>query len=316
MDSERRRLYLDGWPPQSGSLYRFEPRAEETVEATLIEDARLAFHAAAEPRPIRLAFVRGIARIEASLYEFAAGRYVRGIAGAIACGALAVDDSSLSARFEDDIRVARVVAWAAGGSATIPRAHDGRTWETVCAGDDRPKAPLELLLARLRSEEERLAIRLAADGTYALAYGPLRADLDAHGRVVGYVETHRDPLSGPEDHRTIPRLAAGQRTSLFRLRDGRYSTYVRIRGGPGKTSWAGIVRLELGAALETGAAAAAADSIAACVSRAEGALRRDCGKRRRAALGRLDVRLLQRLGPETMAEQAIRESIREVPVTN
>src|SRR5207245_11184640 len=91
-----------------------------------------------------------------------------------------------------------------------------------------PDAPLKDLETRMRQEEGRLAEVLCAEGYLTVVDGPLNFVRSRDLPVVGYVKTHYRALLDPEHHRRIPELGPGERTSLFRLGDDRYSAYLPL----------------------------------------------------------------------------------------
>ena len=98
----------------------------------------------------------------------------------------------------------------------------------------------------MRQEEGRLAEALCAEGYLTVVDGPLNFVRSRDLPVVGYVKTHHRALLDPDRHRLIPALDAGQRSSLFRLGEDRYSAYLRLTPRAATSSpWSGVVRIEL-----------------------------------------------------------------------
>ncbi len=247
-------VFVESWAPQYGSPYRVEREDEDTdAPAMLVEDDALQAHDGRDDDSFaRLAFVDGVRRVEASLYRLVDGQYVRGIAGAFACGCVEIDPLR-GARFGQTV-VDRIVVWGSGASQALPQTPGGWVWTAVSVPGDEAQAPLEALQARMRLAEGRLAGTIATDGTLAVADGPLNFSLRSHRAIVGYVKTHRRALLAPADHARVATLGAGQRSSLFRIGDDRYSCYLRLSDGLQSGPWGGMTRLEFGAALGIDAA--------------------------------------------------------------
>lgn len=89
--------------------------------------------------------------------------------------------------------------------------------------------------------------------------GPLerRAHLP---RAIGYIKSHRRQYLPPPQAAVVTRLAAGQRSPVFRLGTSwhRYTWYLRLPGGSG-APWSGLVRVECAADLKQPAAVGLAD---------------------------------------------------------
>ena len=63
--------------------------------------------------------------------------------------------------------------------------------------------------------------------------------------VAGYVKTHHRALLPAELHARVPELGTGDRTRIFALGQERYSCYMRLAAGAGRSPWYGITRLEV-----------------------------------------------------------------------
>lgn len=82
--------------------------------------------------------------------------------------------------------------------------------------------------------------------------GSLRRGRQRLPRAIGLVKTHDRTYLPEHLNRLISTLTAGQRTPAFRMGSSweRHSWYLRLPCGPG-APWAGIVRIECAANLDT-----------------------------------------------------------------
>ena len=163
----------------------------------------------------------------------------------------------------------------------------------------------------MREEEGRLAEDLCEAGYLVVVDGPLNFVRSRDLPVVGYVKTHYRALLPPEHHARIPELQAGERCSLFRLGQDRYSCYLRL-AAPGETSspWYGIVRLEMPQSPGLAAAIAVADSVAATVPPYAGVSHRDPrAPQNLQPIGALERHIRHLLGHAGLATRAVREAV-------
>jgi len=223
-------VFVEEWASSYGSPYMVVPD-EEQAAAILVEDgdvfvAHTPDEQAQLPRP--LAFIDGVRRGDASLYQQDAGTglLARGIAGSHGCGAVVIEPGQ-RARFCRE-QVTRMIIWGSGLDGTLPAQPGGWHWQSACVDSDEPDAPLQELQQRMRQAEGRLAEQVCEDGYLTIVDGPLSYVRSRDLPVVGYVKTHSRPLLALEHHLRVPELAAGQRTSLFALGADRYSAYLRL----------------------------------------------------------------------------------------
>ncbi|MGQ0482113.1 MAG: hypothetical protein ACT4O0_13970 [Pseudonocardia sp.] len=102
----------------------------------------------------------------------------------------------------------------------------------------------EKVQERMRATELAMSQRAratCADTDLLVVDGPLHNQVRLP-RTLGYAKTHATHYLPAELNRLVGRLAAGQRTPVFGLRD-RYSWYLKLPGGSG-APWAGVVRVE------------------------------------------------------------------------
>lgn len=305
-------VFVEDWGAAYGPAYLVTPDDAGSATAELVEDgSELRAHDGSSPSAEdgALAFVDGVRRGEASLWqEDAGGRSGRGVAGGHACGAVIVrpGDASFGER-----RVRRMIIWGSGMSGGLPAVEGGWSWAVASVADAHPDAPLKELQNRMRQEEGRLAEALCAEGYLTIVDGPLNFVRSRDLPVVGYVKTHHRALLDPPHHRLVPTLEPGQRTSLFRLGDDRYSAYLRLAPVAATSSpWSGIVRIEVPQSAGLAAAISTADRIAGAVPRFAGVAHRDPrAPQNLQPIGALETHLGHLLGSAALATRAVREAV-------
>jgi hypothetical protein len=307
-------VFVEDWTATYGSPYMVTEGDESGPTGRLVEDgSNLLIHdGIPEPPAQTLAFVDGVRRGEASLYQRhpTTHQIARGVAGAHACGCVL---TSPGARPEfGEQRISRLVVWGSGLSADLPDVAGGWRWKSVSVADGAPDTPLKDIQARMRQEEGRLAEDLARAGHLVIVDGPLTYVRSRDIPVVGYVKTHYRTLLEPEDHARIPELGPGQRSSLFALGDDRYSCYVRLtQPTPWSGPWAGIVRLEIPQSSGLDAAIDLANRVAGAIPRFAGVPHVDPrAPQNLQPVGALETRLKHQLGDLGLAQRAVRESVR------
>ena len=306
-------VYAEDWAANYGSPYMIVEDEGQTGDAELVEDGKDfrchdPIHNGSTPR---LAFVDGVRRGEAALYQVddATGRVARAVAGGHACGAVVVEDGDRPEFGES--RVMRIVICGSGLKLELPDVHGGWTWRAVSIAKPAPDAPLQELQTRMREEEGRLAEDLSDDGYLVIVDGPLsfvrrRRDVP----IVGFIKTHQRMLLPPEEHMQIPTLGSGQRSSIFRLGDDRYSCYMRVGNGFGAGPWHGIVRLEVPQSAGMGETIRVVDEVAAIVPRYAGVPHCDPrAPQNLQPVGALEKYLRHLLGDSGLAVRAVREAV-------
>jgi hypothetical protein len=293
---------------------------DETEAVELAEDESLVSHAVAPDFGDReLAFVDGVRRSEAWLYleQPGTGGSARGLAGAFGVGCVRVEPGRRPEFGEQ--RIERLLIWGSGVEAEqngLPPVVGGWSWLPVAIPDVEPEAPLQELQRRMRLGEATLAEELGGrqiltvlDGTLALVRAP-----DAP--IVGYVKTHHRALLSPADHVRVPRLRAGERTTLFQLhrqglRGRPYSCYFRLAApAPMASPWSGVVRLEVPESGGLDAARRLVDTVASAVVPFAGVAHRDPrAPQNLQPIGALEDRLRHLLGSAELAMRAVRDAV-------
>lgn len=305
-------IFVEDWQATYGAPYLVVADDPGDQRVELIEDGnQLRCRDALSHNPgLQIAFVDGFWRGEAALYQQddATGVIARGVAGSHACGAVLADSGHIEFSHE---RVQRLVIWGCGRDGELSEIAGGWSWTARSVASNEPDAPLKEIQQRMRQAEGMLAENLCEAGHLVLVDGPLNYVRSRDLPVVGYVKTHHRALLDPDHHRLIPGLRPGQRTSLFRLRDDRYSCYTRLTpasqlSGP----WAGIVRLEIPQSASLVAAARVADQVAAAIPRYAGVPHRDPrAPQNLQPIGALETHLRHLLGDPGLAYRAVREAV-------
>jgi hypothetical protein len=305
-------VFVEDWGATYGSPYLVPGDDQSATTAELVEDGQgLRFHPGTAYEHAGIAFVDGVRRGEASLYfqDPASGAMARGVAGAHACGAV-VGDGVHRMEFRE-IRTGRLAIWGSGIVARLPDVAGGWSWRAASIADPSPDAPLQELQTRMRQAEGELAEELAGSGLLVIVDGPLNFVRSRDLPVVGYVKTHYRMLLPLALHRRVPGLAAGERTSLFRLGADRYSCYLRLTAlGESSGPWAGIVRLEVPQSAGLAQAIGVADRVAGTVPRFAGVAHLDPrAPQNLQPVGGLETHLRHRLGDLGLAARAVREAV-------
>jgi hypothetical protein len=307
-------LFFEDWSIAYGSPYLIEPEDTSDDLAELVEDGKkLRFHAGRDFGQALppLAFVDGVRRGEASLYKHdaATGDIARGVAGAHACGAV-IRNGNGPLRFHDT-RVTRLVIWGAGMKPELPKVDSGFQWEADSIADNSPKGLLARLQERMRSAEAVLAEALGKEEYLTVVDGPLPYGRVIDAPILGYVKTHHKAVLPPRDHKRVPELSPGERTSLFSRKKHCYSAYLRLAPrGPFSGPWAGIVRIEVPIGVGVEAAAREADRAAFFLPRFAGILHKDPrAPQNLQPIGALETHLRHLLGDPRLAGRAVRESV-------
>lgn len=311
------RIGVETFGPQVGSAYLIDPDDHAEGNAPVVEepDGRMRLRdpgpSAASDMPV--AFVDGVRRGDARLsISRPGGAMAVGVAGAHGVGAV-VCDPGQPARFHR-LETTRLVVWGEGEHVALPDAPGGYGWECVSVPTAHPDAPLNALQERMREAERRLAETLCSAGMLTVIDGPLHYLRSSDRPVVGYVKTHHRAVLPLDEHRRVPDLRPGQRTSLFAKRAEIYACYLRLAdpppwGGP----WTGIVRLDLPGAAGIASAATAADNAALLLPRYASAAHRDSrAPVNLQPVGALESRLRHLLGDAALAVRAIRAAATQV----
>ena len=296
-----------------GAGFRADEEDEHTVECRVVEDGgRFRIHRPPDAGPpARLCFVDGVRRTEAHLTRTnAGGETVTGIAGAWGAGAVLIGRNGPAEI--GHVEIARAVIFSGGERVGLRPHPGGWRWMSLSVESDEPRAASKHLQRLMRDTEAEIADRLFAEGWMVVFDGPLH--YLRRGRatpVVGYVKTHHRRTLAVEHWQAVPRLAVGERTSLFAMKGERYACYVRVGDpGPWAGPWAGIARLEVPASSGSGQAIVTVDRAARWLPGFASAPHRDPrAPVNLAPVARLEQHLHHLLGDSRLALRAVREAV-------
>ncbi|NNF65569.1 MAG: hypothetical protein HKN07_15105 [Acidimicrobiia bacterium] len=262
------RLHVEGWAPDYGSPLETDEDFTPPP-GSVIDDAEVAgpWH------PIDghddgvevVVFVDGVRRVDAYLTVDRELGPVPGLCGSLAVGAVRWD-RRVPRSTVTDVEVQRLAVFTNGLATDVPIAGPQLAYTTHAVHDPDPAVLIRHFHEQMRRAEARLAERLAAEGLFVVADGPIN-DLSATEKV-GYIKTHRVTYLPAERAGIIARLGPGQRSPLFTIGQAtsqfpKYSWYVRLAVLPNGHSWTGIVRCEASTKLGVAKAAVLANRTAA-----------------------------------------------------
>lgn len=259
---------LDPWAVEYGSETPTEFQAgDDEVDLDLdVERPAPEWRPIAPPpvsTPPDLAIIDGVRRMEARLVVSTGGRTLHGALGAYGVGV--VRCGAGHATF-GEAEHGRLIIFGSGEQPPAAVALSrGLVYQPRSVADDDPDAPLRGLHAEMRTAEECLARRLAADDRLlVLADGPLSIGDSTPGRVVGFVKRLFKLYLGPDHLPVLRGLPRGTRTPVFLIRSAgrfsRYSWFTRIANRLAvESDFTGLVRLEVAEAFGAAEAVRLAD---------------------------------------------------------
>jgi hypothetical protein len=304
------RFWVDAWDPAYGtSADPGNDGAEGTAAVTDLDVELPAAQWRAVPpgpvdRPRAVHFVDGVRRIDAHVWIDGPGGALPGLAASYAAGVV----SCRAGEARVDVVDVRRGLFTAAPGATGVRAPLVDYPVHRSADPDELALSLELQRA-LAAAEVDCAVRARTDpGELLVVDGPLlgRGQLS---NVLGLIKTHRTPYLDGEQHALVGRLAAGQRTPVFRMgtRWVRCSWYLRLPGRPG-APWAGVVRVECPDLPAAAAVELAALSQAVLPRFASTEHKDQRAPQNLVPIGGLEKLLRRRLGDRLLLDRALRRT--------
>jgi uncharacterized protein len=306
-------VYVEAWDPSYGASAQLEEDADSASQATIVEDGgRLSVHRGVHAPPdLTIAFVDGIRRTEGflSFSDPDTGDLVRGIAGAYGVGA-AMFRPGRSGEY-DHLMTQRLAVACAGHAVEVGPVAGGWNWISASTQDAAVEKAEAVIHEQMRQGETTLARDLGATGALTVVDGNLNYVRSIEGSFIGCVKTHRRIYLQRDDRERVARLGAGERTSLFTVRQDCYACYLRLAPrGPHHAPWHGIVRIEVPQAIGRAAAIRLADLAAGTLPRFAGVEGRDPrAPQNLRPIGALERRLRQMLGPAESAMRALRSAV-------
>jgi hypothetical protein len=298
------RLFVEGWDPSYGSP--LEPDDAMAPTAASVDDSV----ETTDWRPLdgvddgvtHIAFVDGVRRIDARLtLDDPATGPIPGICGTLAVGVTRWDRHEKHSHV-DDVRIERHAVLSQGRDATFPAVPFQPQYEARSIADADPDRLIGEVHDRMRHIEGEVATRIASEGVFVVADGPLKAL--SNRPVVGHVKSHRVTYLPPERNAVIAALEPGQRTPLFTMAEyQRYSWYQRLARIAGGHSWTGVVRCEVSGQLSVAEVRVIADRCAAVLPLV-------------ASEPHIDPRAPQNLVPVAALERELRRRMGDVALIN
>lgn len=315
------RVSVDPWDPAYGTSLDAgpdEPAAEVDVgvETTPAAWAPIPPDPAVEP-PSALLFVDGVRRVDAQVWVGGTA----GTDGAAAPGLCASYAAGVVCCCADGAHLTRDVVVRRGMFTTAPDAVDlvtgAGTYRATSTADRPAVAPMQLLSLALQRDlaEAELVVAAAAragrpaEDDLVVVDGPVRGHQELP-RVIGVVKTHRSDYLAAERAAVVPRLAAGERTPVFRIVGSweRYTWYLRLPCPPG-APWAGVVRVECAGSLTRDAAVRTAAVTQRVLPRFASVAYKDSrAPQNLYPIGGLERELRRRLGDSGLLYRALRRA--------
>jgi len=299
------RFSVDSWDPSYGTSTDLDPAGVSSAEVAIEVECSAEQWSARDVDPAmaatEVAFVDGVRRVDARVWIEHDGAVEGGICASYAAGAIRCDGQ---AQF-DVVEVDHGVFSASPATTSIETT--AGTFGVRKASASTPEVLSLALQERMTELEVTVAEHAAALADLVVIDGPLKG----RGHLppaVGFVKTHHVAYLPPELHRMVGSLRAGQRTPLFIIGApwSRHSWYLRL---PGEASspWAGVVRCECSANLDTAAAVALADRVSATLPRFASEAHKDArAPQNLYPIGALERELRRRLGDQKLVYRALR----------
>jgi hypothetical protein len=345
------RFSVDGWDPSYGASLEVDGQlAESTATPTLEVDVELPAARwrpvdpdGTDPLPEALLFVDGVRRVEAQVWidgerppvvdehtgevlaPASTGEATAALCASYAAGVVCCCDAGAHLMVAERRR--GLFSVAPHASDIVTRAGRYQAHHVVLKRASTPvmtalSQSLQMRLAQVEVGAADAAREVTggspvpdghAAGTSDLLVidGPLRGR--AHlPRALGYIKSHHVTYLPPELNAVVGRLAAGQRTPVFRMKTGwdRHSWYLRLPG-PAGAPWAGVVRLECAAALPVDEVTRLARLSQRCLGRFASVAYKDSrAPQNLSPIGGLERELRHRLGDPQMLYRGLREAAR------
>lgn len=239
---------IEAWAPEYGTPMGLDEHdASTSIVDVTIENAMSKWTPVSPKdfaQPDTILFTDGVRRVDANVWITESDGVVKpGLCATYAAGAVLCDGSARIVAAE----VERGLFTCSKEARPIASRH--AVYSVRRPQGDSPDDLTLALQKRMADLEVSLATIVTADLT--LIDGPLGA---RHGlqNTVGYVKTHHVSYLPEQVAHVIPQLHAGQRTPVFLIAGpwSRYSWYLRLPC-PREHAWAGIVRCETTADVET-----------------------------------------------------------------
>ena len=310
-------LRLDPWPPEYDSAIQFgeleESAAAGTVDPTVETQDWKPISPGKGHGYEELCFVDGVRRVEARVLADSDGKIIHGLLGSIGVGAVRTKDSRASFA---ELTVSRFLILGGGffKKDEIDVGNQTLVFEGLSSTMNSPMELLGELQNVMRTQEADLGKRLASPDVCVFADGPLTYFAGARDEVVGIIKTIHFPYLAHSQFSSVRQLQTGCRTPLFAIKDGkydRYSWFLRVAQGRALDhALAGIIRLEVRAAVGLESAKKMADFSAGSLPRFVSSSARDPrAPQNLAPVGTLETELRHRLGDSLLIRRGIEKNL-------
>jgi len=304
---------VEGWAPEyGGSVEAFdelEP-AEGSVDTTIEGSDWSPVPGRDDGHPL-VAFVDGVRRIDARLVLDTDAGPIPGLCGSYGVGAVLWHRAERRAEIVER-RVSRLAVLARGRVVEMPSMGPALEYHCEAVPDEDPASLVRHFHGQMRRAEAELADRLAADGVFVVADGPLYEPA-ATAEQIGFVKSHRVSYLPGDLGGIVARLEPGERTPLFTIKGyERYSWYICLARYPDGHSWSGIARCEAPTGLAGERVVAIADRTAAVLPAVGSEPHLDPrAPQNLVPIAALERDLRHRLGDQGLVLRALRTAIRE-----
>lgn len=309
-------LRLDPWPPEYDSAVQFS-ELEESTAGTVDPTVETQDWKPLPPTETHgyqeLCFVDGVRRVEARVLADSQAKIIHGLLGSVGVGAVRTKDSQASFT---NLSVSRFLILG-GGFFRRDEIHVGEQTIIFEGLSSTMNSPLDLLgeLQNLmRTQEADLGKKLTSVNVCVFVDGPLTYFASARDEIVGIIKTIHFPYLASSQFSVVRELQTGWRTPLFSIKDGkydRYSWFLRIaQGRVLDHPFAGIIRLEVRAAVGLQNAKKMADFSSSALPRFVSSAARDPrAPQNLAPVGMLETELRHRLGDPLLIRRAIEKKL-------
>lgn len=302
------KLKLDPWPADYEGAVQLDDDADAVgavVDATVERAEWRAMEAGECAAPVCY-FVDGVRRVEARVMGTMDGVLTHGLMGSLAAGFVKAENGR--AGFGDIVVSRRLILGKGQRLALLDYAAHSTP-------DNTPNAVLGELQSLMRAAEARMAEHAAGLGGCVFVDGPSYRATGTQ-EVVGVIKRIFVPYVSAEEFALVETLRRGERTPLFSIVDGvydRYSCFLRLADPRAiDHPLAGIVRVEIGAAVGVTRASELAALAAAQLPRFASTSQRDArAPQNLLPVGALEQEMRRRLGDALLLRRAIEKSLHE-----
>ncbi len=308
------RLRLDPWPAEFDSPLAIEEAASTTrqIDAAVEREEWAAMPACGAGASC--CFVDGVRRVEARVLGDNSGALVHGLLGSLAAGFVRADGST--AQF-GGIHVHRYLILGKGEAQSISLQIGGQSLDFLAhsTAHNSPDGVLAELQSLMRMAESRIAEQLASQHGCVFVDGLSYRATGRHN-VIGVIKRILEPYLPPDQFALVETLHKGERTPLFRIVDPtyeRYSCFLRLAvPRPFEHPLAGVVRIEIGAAVGIERATSLATLAAGMLPRfASSPMRDPRAPQNLLPVGALESEMRRRMGDTTLIRRAIEKTLHQ-----